>query len=101
MLQQRTDLQRSFSRSRRGHGQPALKQPEHATGARTIVQVHVGGDAVPCIKRIIPLPAALENLLIHARILGIFPSLYAAAVRVRAQRELRITRPPDPEPIRV
>ena len=63
------------------------------------MQVHLRVDAVPGVKGVVVFPAALEDILVDARVLGVLPALDAAAVDVRAEAELGVARLADAEAV--
>ena len=90
MLQQRTHPQRALAGPGVRHREPALEQAEGGAPAGAVVQVHLGVDAVAGVEGVVGLPAALEDVLVDAGVLGVFPALDAAAVDVRAEAELGV-----------
>lgn len=59
MAEDGAHAERALARPRRGHGQPALEEAEHAAGSATVVEAHVGVDTVAGVEGIVAFPVAL------------------------------------------
>lgn len=103
-LQQRVEQHGALPGADAAHAQPALVHPEDAARAEAVVQVVCGVDARAAVPGVVlVLPLALEHGVVHAApaVALAHPPLHAAAVHVRAQREGRVARLADPQPVGV
>ena len=83
------------------HAQPALVHAKHTACAGAIIQIAHDVEPTTRVPRIVGVPVAGEDGVVHAAdaVSGLFPPLAAAAVDVRPEREAGVAGLPDPESV--